>query len=172
MAESDLLRFLDKVDQLQHLVRSLETQPGRRASMAACSNHNQVVGLARSWGFEIGRRWGEPESSLRPDNNLFAALNPQPGSEQSQRLQTGEGWYLDLIGSNAYATPEGQWYDQETHEWVLLLRGSARIAFQDSEDGLDLSSGDHLHLPPHRLHRVVRTDPDPGTLWLALHWHA
>ena len=45
MSESDLLRFLDKVDQLQQLVRSLDTQPERRDALADCSNHNQVAVL-------------------------------------------------------------------------------------------------------------------------------
>lgn len=170
MSESDLLRFLDKVDQLQQLVRSLEAQPGRRESLAECSNHNQVVRLARSWGFEIGRRWGEPDRAGPRDGNVFEALRAEPGQETSLRLHGGSNWCLDLIRSNAYCTPEEDWFDQETHEWVMVLQGSATLEYQDSIEGVDLSVGDHLHLQPHRLHRVVRTDPDPGTLWLALHW--
>ena len=59
---------------------------------------------------------------------------------------------------------------QHMGEWVMVLRGSARIRCTEPERIVDLSVGDHLHLPPHRRHRVERTDPDPGTLWLALHW--
>ena len=62
MSESDLLRFLDKVDQLQQLVRSLDCDSRRRQALSACSDHNQVVALARDWGFDIGRRWGETRS--------------------------------------------------------------------------------------------------------------
>ena len=55
---------------------------------------------------------------------------------------------------------------------VLVLRGSACVALQNPDRIVDLSPGDHLLLPPHQRHRVERTDPAPGTLWLALHWDA
>ena len=53
MAQKDLIRFLDKVVQLQQLVESLESRPERRAQLASCSSHNQVVELAHQWGYEI-----------------------------------------------------------------------------------------------------------------------
>ena len=46
MTEQDLSRFLHKVDQLQQLVQSLEDDEQRRQSLAACTNHNQVVALS------------------------------------------------------------------------------------------------------------------------------
>lgn len=59
MAEQDLQRFLYKVEQLQKLVNSLDQISGRRETLAACKDHDQVVQLAKSWGYEIDRRWGE-----------------------------------------------------------------------------------------------------------------
>ena len=59
MAEEDLRKFIQKVDQLNEMVNSLKKFPERRKQLAACSNHEQVVELAKSWGFLIGRRWGE-----------------------------------------------------------------------------------------------------------------
>ena len=32
---------------------------GDGATLIECKTHKQVVELAREWGFEIGRRWGE-----------------------------------------------------------------------------------------------------------------
>ena len=58
MAEKDLQRFLKKVNHLNGLVQSLNEHPERRQQLAACDDHNSVVQLARSWGFEIARRWG------------------------------------------------------------------------------------------------------------------
>ena len=46
MAEDDLIRFLDKVGQLQALVKSLEQDQLRRDQLASCSSHNQVVALS------------------------------------------------------------------------------------------------------------------------------
>ena len=173
MAEQDLYRFLDKVQQLQKMIQSLETVPGRRQLLAACEDHNQVVKLARSWGFEIGRRWGElePVEQLSSDANLLTRPLPPQGQEQQHLLHAGSNWRLELILSCAASSPEGFWYDQDDHEWIVLIKGSARMQLKDPDAWVDLSVGDQLHLAPHRLHRVERTDPHPGTIWLALFWN-
>lgn len=171
MAEADLERFLDKVGQLNALVASLEAQPDRRQRFAACTDHNQVVQLARDWGFEIGRRWGERvEPPGRRLDNLLAHPVPAAGAEAVLDLQRGEGWRLQLIHSCDHSSPDGFWYDQDEHEWLLVLRGSARLRLREPEEECDLSVGDVLVLSPHRPHRVDRTDPSPGTLWLTLFW--
>ena len=54
--------------------------------------------------------------------------------------------------------------------FMQLLRGSARLQFEDEAEPRDLCVGDSLMLAPHRRHRLLATDPDPGTLWLALFW--
>ena len=59
MAKKDLQRFLYKVEQLKEMVISLDEIPERRDLLEACGHHDEVVALAKSWGFEIGRRWGE-----------------------------------------------------------------------------------------------------------------
>ena len=59
MAEEDLRKFIQKVDQLNKMINSLEEFPDRRQQLADCSNHYEVVKLAKSWGFLIGKRWGE-----------------------------------------------------------------------------------------------------------------
>ena len=58
MAEEDLRKFIQKVDQLNKMINSLEEFPDRRQQLADCSTHHQVVELAKPWGFVIGRRWG------------------------------------------------------------------------------------------------------------------
>ena len=170
MTEQDLSRFLHKVDQLQQLVQSLKDDEQRRQSLAACTNHNQVVALARSWGFEIARRWGEPDMHSDADNNLLQERLPAAGCEFERILFQEDKWWLTLINSNGASTPPGEWMSQETFEWVLLLRGSARIRCDNPSEEIDLSVGDHWFCPPRRRHRVERTDPGSGTLWLALHW--
>lgn len=173
MAEQDLQRFLHKVEQLQLMVDSLEKLPDRRELLAACTDHNQVVELARSWGYEIGRRWGETghHSSFSQSDNLLRSVAPPPGQELKQIIHEGLHWRLELIISSSASSKDGFWYDQEEHEWILILRGSARINLKKPDVLVDLSVGDHLYLHSHRLHRVERTDPEPGTTWLALFWN-
>ncbi len=59
MSYEDLEKFTVKVKQLVLLVDSLNEIPSRRSELASCDNHEQVVELAKAWGFEIGTRWGE-----------------------------------------------------------------------------------------------------------------
>ena len=71
--------FLLKIQQLQELAESLTEIPGRREELSACTNHNQVVKLAKSWGYEIGRRWGENVSQIDGSNhnNLLSKSLPK-----------------------------------------------------------------------------------------------
>lgn len=59
MSSEELKRFIFKVNQLNKLLESLESVPGRKESLEACHTHEEVVDLAGSWGFDIGRRWGD-----------------------------------------------------------------------------------------------------------------
>ena len=59
MSEEELNKFIDKIKDLNALVDSLDKVPGRRSELASCKSHEDVVELARAWGFQIGRRWGE-----------------------------------------------------------------------------------------------------------------
>ena len=75
---------------------------------------------------------------------------------------------IERIISSGQATPEGEWYDQETDEWVLLLTGRAVLEFSDGTR-LELTPGDYLFLPAHLRHRVSYTSSDPKCIWLAVH---
>ncbi len=178
MAEAQLQQFLEKVRQLNAFVALSEAQPALRQALRDCDQHHEVVALAAQFGFEIGRRWGDQanaassRSSSSDQHNLFSSSCPAPGEERVDPLLAGPHWRLERIHSCLASSPEGFWYDQSESEWVLLLRGSARLQFEDESHPRDLCVGDSLLISPHRRHRVVATDPDPGTLWLALFWMA
>ena len=59
MSEQELIKFIEKVETLKRMVDSLEKIPERRNQLASCSTHEEVIKLAKDWGFQIGRRWGE-----------------------------------------------------------------------------------------------------------------
>ena len=59
MSEKELKLFKKKVKSLQKLVDSLKNHPEREQLLANCVDHDQVVKLAKKWGYDIGRRWGE-----------------------------------------------------------------------------------------------------------------
>ena len=59
MSEKDLQGFIQKVEQLKDMVQSLKDMPHRKELLASCKTHDDVVNLAKEWGYEIGQRWGE-----------------------------------------------------------------------------------------------------------------
>ena len=172
MADAQLQQFLAKVSALNAFVAQSEADPGLRAALTACSNHHEVVALARSCGFEIGRRWGEPDGTPAAASNLLGGALPPAGSESTAVLLQTPHWRLERIHSNQARSPDGFWYDQADHEWVLLLQGSALLELEGEPQPTALSRGDQLLIPAHRRHRLLATDPDPGTIWLALVWPA
>jgi diamine N-acetyltransferase len=100
--------------------------------------------------------------------NLFRDFPPRRDEERIERLAgTGGSARVERIVSRGQASPEGYWYDQDEDEWVALLAGSATLAWEDGRE-LDLAPGDHVFLPAHEKHRVVRTDPVRETVWLAV----
>ena len=102
--------------------------------------------------------------------NLFAPIPPEISAESIQVLLATAHFRLERIVSTGQATPPGGWYDQDTHEWVALLSGGARLRFEDEAEPRVLSPGDCLLIPAHRRHRVEWTDPETPTVWLALHY--
>ncbi len=171
MAEAQLQQFLEKVAALNAFVALTHGDPELREALSACSHHQQVVELARCHGFEIGRRWGdEGPVHAGSESNLLAGPLPDPGEERTTTLLSLPGFRLEVIHSCSACSPEGFWYDQSNHEWVLLLQGSARLQFADEPCPRELNRGDMLLIEPRRRHRVVATDPAPGTVWLALFW--
>lgn len=74
---------------------------------------------------------------------------------------------IERIVSKGHASPVQGWYDQEEHEWVLVVEGRAVLEF---ENGVvqELAAGDYVNIPAHTKHKVRWTDPDVPTIWLAV----
>ena len=107
-------------------------------------------------------------------NNLFSKLPKDLSSEVFETLAQGSNIRIERIVSEGQCTAENQWYDQDDHEWVILLQGSADIRFADNKLTnpalTHLSPGDYINIPAHTKHRVESTDSDNITIWLAIHY--
>ena len=171
MADHHLQQFRDKVRQLNAFLALADANSELLSSLKSCDQHHQVVELARSQGFDIARRWGDLDPA-EPVNgeNLLSSPCPPAGEESTVVLQRGETWRLELIHSCEASSPPGFWYDQNDHEWVVLLQGNARLQFADDTRLRELCRGDSVMIPAHCRHRVVATDQAPGSVWLALFW--
>jgi len=102
--------------------------------------------------------------------NMFAGLPFTALPEEVvTELLTTPSLRIERIVSTGQASPADQWYDQDWDEWVILLRGGARLLFEGESEARSLGPGDYVHIPAHRHHRVVWTDPHQVTVWLAVH---
>lgn len=105
--------------------------------------------------------------------NLLHDLPDASAAEVFERLPlSSDALRIERIVSQGQATPPGQWYDQDEHEWILLLKGSAGLRFEDEDRVHILKAGDCLEIPAHRRHRVEWTHPVQLTLWLAVFYSA
>jgi cupin 2 domain-containing protein len=102
-------------------------------------------------------------------NNLFLDIPSDRFAELFDTLAETGAVRIERIVSRGHVTPAGQWYDQDRHEWVLLLKGAARLAFADGRE-VALAPGDWLEIPARQRHRVAWTDPAQDTVWLAVHY--
>ncbi|MEN8171238.1 MAG: cupin domain-containing protein [Pseudomonadota bacterium] len=101
-------------------------------------------------------------------SNLFQDIPESLPQEILETLLQRDGLRLERIVSDGHATAEGEWYDQEWDEWVILLSGSATLLFENGESR-QLIPGDYLLIPAHCRHRVEATDQQEKSVWLALH---
>jgi len=60
MTKKDYEIFLNKIKDLNNLITLLNDSPEKYQLFIKCKTHQDVVNLAKKWGFDIGRRWGEP----------------------------------------------------------------------------------------------------------------
>jgi len=102
--------------------------------------------------------------------NLFADIPQNFPEEIIEILWETPYFRLVRILSAGQASPPGDWYDQDTHEWVALLSGGARLVLEGDPEPVALKPGDHLLIPARRRHRVEWTDPNEKTVWLGLHF--
>jgi cupin 2 domain-containing protein len=102
--------------------------------------------------------------------NIFSGLPQMLQEERFDTLAGSDAVRIERIVSQGQATPEGEWYDQERDEWVLLLAGSADLLFEGEATLRHLAAGDYLLIPAHCRHRVAWTDPERQTVWLGVHY--
>ena len=103
----------------------------------------------------------------RLPDNLLAGLPSDIPEELVDVLVQGKNVRIERIVSTGHRSPDDFWYDQDEHEWVIVLKGEGKLLFENSED-VHLKPGDHLLIPAHRKHRVEWTSSDEPTIWLAV----
>ena len=102
--------------------------------------------------------------------NLFQDIPENLTHELVEKLVEHPALRIERIVSRGQASPTGCWYDQDEHEWVMILAGKAELQVEGREPSICLHPGDTYHFPAHMKHRVLWTAPNQDTIWLAVFW--
>lgn len=102
--------------------------------------------------------------------NLFADIPENLKDELIEIIIHTSSFRMERIVYQGHCSPGGFWYDQNENEWVILLKGSAGLRFDDKEELVVLHPGDYLHIDRYQRHRVEWTDPGQETVWLAVYY--
>jgi cupin 2 domain-containing protein len=108
---------------------------------------------------------------MEPEN-LFSGIPSDLSEELFTTIHSAKRFRIERIISQGQASPPGFWYDQEEHEWVIVLRGSAVIQLEDQAEPVKLQPGSYLNIPAHARHQVVATSATEETVWLAVFYSA
>ncbi|WP_076416254.1 cupin domain-containing protein [Shewanella sp. UCD-KL12] len=100
---------------------------------------------------------------------FFGKIPTDLSEEVFEQIGGNDKILIERIVSKAHVTPAGQWYDQDRSEWVMVLKGAAKLQFEQGEL-VHLTAGDYVDIPAHCKHRVAWTDEEQETLWLAVHY--
>lgn len=102
--------------------------------------------------------------------NLFQDI-PHPLQEEVfETLAQHKCVQIERIISYGHITPEDEWYDQGWDEFVVLLKGQARLAFANRSEEITLNIGDYICINAYEKHRVSYTPANEETIWLAIHF--
>ncbi|HNR14315.1 MAG TPA: cupin domain-containing protein [Thermodesulfobacteriota bacterium] len=102
--------------------------------------------------------------------NILENIPVRLPDELQETLTESAAIRIERIVSRGHISPEDFWYDQEHHEFVIVLQGRAELAFEGQANHITLGAGDYFDIPAHTRHRVVWTDPMQDTIWLAVHY--
>ena len=100
--------------------------------------------------------------------NIFYDLPQHMPKEVVQTLIRAADVRIERIISHGHASAPDFWHDQPQHEWVIVLKGAARLQFEDGE--VEMMVGDFINIPAFIRHRVSWTTPDEPTVWLGVRY--
>jgi cupin 2 domain-containing protein len=103
--------------------------------------------------------------------NVRADIPLELSSELVDVFAESDQVRIERIVSRGHTSPPDFWYDQDRAEWVLVIAGRGRLIFEHRPEPVELGPGDHILIAPHVRHRVVFTDPDHDTIWVAVHFN-
>jgi cupin 2 domain-containing protein len=100
--------------------------------------------------------------------NLLQGIPANLPAEIIETLVTSNDVRIERIVSKGHHSPPDFWYDQSENEWVLVVKGEAKLHFETNNEIIHLTAGMHVNIPAHQKHRVEWTKENEETIWLAV----
>jgi cupin 2 domain-containing protein len=100
--------------------------------------------------------------------NLYFNIPKILPTEMVESLVNCKDVRIERIVSKGQCSEPDFWYDQEKYEWVLLVRGEAKLRFKQGNKVLHLTAGTYVNIAAHEKHRVEWTKEDSETIWLVV----
>ncbi len=102
-------------------------------------------------------------------NNIYSKIPNSKRKEIFQALSQNKSVKIERIISCGQATKKDKWLKTRHAEWVILLKGAARLRFRKNNRLFNLKPGDYILISANSPHRVEWTHPRVKTIWLAVH---
>ncbi len=98
--------------------------------------------------------------------NLLTGVTTSIPNEIFETIISTPNIKIERIISKGHKSEPNFWYDQDQFEWILIVKGEARLQFEDKL--ICLTPGDYLNIAAHQKHRIDWTTPEEETIWLAV----
>jgi len=98
--------------------------------------------------------------------NIFNDIPEQLPEEITDILVNSNGVRIERIISKGHKSEPNFWYDQAENEWVIVLKGTAKLRFKLDNKIIHLTEGDFVNIEAHIKHQVEWTSEE--VIWLAV----
>ena len=98
--------------------------------------------------------------------NIFNNIPKQLTEEITDILVSSNGVRIEKIVSKGHKSKPNFWDDQPENEWVIVLKGDAKLRFKLNNTIIHLTEGDFINITAHEKHRVEWTSEE--VIWLAV----
>ena len=100
--------------------------------------------------------------------NIFANIPNKIPEEITEILMENKNIRIERIISRGQKSSTDFWYNQDENEWIMVIKGSAKLKIENEPEEITLCMGDYINIPSHLKHRIEWTNPNEETLWLAI----
>ena len=99
--------------------------------------------------------------------NIYKLPDKLLQAELFETLLDNDRVLIEKVVSTGQVTPQGEWYDQDKDEWLIVLQGEGELSYEDGSR-IKLAVGDYSFIPAHHKHRVEYTSTEPACIWLTI----